>query len=254
MNTEQLETAHMPFLEHLQELRTCFIHILSGVFVMSIASFAWSKGLFGILTAPLFEHFDGTQLIGTGPSEAFLIRLKVSLVAGIVLSCPYSFYQLWKFIAPGLYDEERQMALPFVALTTACFLIGITFCFTMILPYAFQFFSGEYDTLNISPTIRIGEYFSFVIKLLLVFGVTFELPVLSYFLARLGLLKSGWLVNQGRYAVVVIFVIAAILTPPDIITQVLLALPLILLYGICIGITYWVEANKAKEEAETTNQ
>jgi sec-independent protein translocase protein TatC len=177
------------------------------------------------------------ELVGLGPAEAFIVKLKVALVSGIVLASPVIFFQVWTFISPGLHENEQKLALPFVAISTFSFLTGILFCFFVILPFAFSFFLGEFQSINVEPTIRIGEYLGFVLKLLLVFGSVFNLPVVSWFLAKLGILTPEWLVKNGRYAILGIFIVAAILTPPDIATQLLLAGPLIVLYGICIQVT-----------------
>lgn len=233
--------AKMPFFEHLSELSTCLRKSIIAVIVAAIFAFCFATELFAFLTAPLDKHFETAQLIGTGVAEAFIVKLKVSLVAGLIISSPYVFLQIWNFIAPGLYDNEKKHAFPFVALSTFCFLVGISFCYWVIFPFAFQFFLQEFASIGVNPTIRIGEYLAFSIKLILVFGVIFELPILSYFLTRLRVLNHNWLITKARFAIVAVFVVAAILTPPDIVTQVLLALPLIVLYGICILVSMFAE-------------
>ena len=224
------------FLEHLSEFRTCLIRSILGAGICSLLCFFFSSSLFKLLTSPLIAAMPEAELVGLGPAEAFIVKLKVALVAGVILSSPFGFYQLWKFVSPGLHDTEQKFAIPFVAASTVSFLTGILFCFIVILPVAFSFFLGEFQSINVEPTIRIGEYLGFVLKLLLVFGLVFELPVISWFLARFGLITPEWLIKNGRYAILVIFVVAAILTPPDIATQLLLAGPLIVLYGICIQV------------------
>jgi len=237
----------MPFLQHLEELRKCLGLSILGVLIGSLISFAFASHLFALLTSPLSLAFEGRQLIGTGPAEAFIVKLKVSVVAGIILSAPFTFLQIWNFIAPGLYEKERGMAIPFVILSSLFFFIGISFCYYVIFPFAFQFFLAEFNSIGIEPTIKIGEYLAFAVKLLMVFGIVFELPILSYFLAKMGLVTHGWLIKKARYAILVIFITAAILTPPDVATQILLALPLIVLYGICIAVAFFTERaiNKA---------
>ncbi|MCB0359886.1 MAG: twin-arginine translocase subunit TatC [Bdellovibrionales bacterium] len=240
----------MPFSMHLAELRTCLVRTAAGVLIASIGCFVFADDLFGLLVQPLHSAVENPTLIGTGPAEAFLVKLKVSLVAGIIISAPFSFIQLWAFISPGLHQHERRLAIPFIIVGSLFFFVGISFCFKLILPYAFQFFDDEYRSIGVAATIRIGEYLSFVTKLLLVFGAVFELPVLSYFLTRLGLVSHSWLIRQGRIIVVGIFVVAAILTPPDVVTQLLLAAPLCVLYGLCIGIAYVCR----KQTAETASE
>jgi len=239
----------MPFLEHLGELRTCLLHSLLGVFIASILSYSWANILFEFLSLPIRENFQGVDLIGTGPAEAFIVKLKVAVITGILISSPLSFYKLWQFISPGLHDSEKKGAFPFVIASTFFFLFGISFCYFLILPFAFNFFETEFSSIGITPTIKIGEYLAFIIKLLLVFGLAFEMPVLTSLLSKLGVVNSSWLKGKFRYAIVFIFVAAAILTPPDVITQVLLALPLILLYGLCIIIAQWCEKKASEQKA-----
>ncbi len=234
------------FLEHLSELRNCLIKSIAGAAIGSIICFFFSSSLFSVLSSPLISAMPEAELVGLGPAEAFIVKLKVALVSGIVLASPLIFFQLWTFISPGLHEKEQKLALPFVAISTFSFLTGILFCFFVILPFAFSFFLGEFQSINVEPTIRIGEYLGFVLKLLLVFGLVFELPVISWFFAKLGILTPEWLVKNGRYAILGIFIVAAILTPPDIATQLLLAGPLIILYGICIQVTKI--ANKQNKE------
>ena len=239
-----LADAAMPFLDHLQELRGCLARTCIAIIVGSIVCFMWSGELFSFLTLPLHLAFDKVSLIGTGPAEAFIVKLKVSIVAGILVTSPYSFFELWRFIAPGLHSNEKGAALPFVFFSTLFFLTGVGFCYYIIFPFTFSFFMEEFASIGIEPTIKIGEYLSFVVKLLSIFGLVFELPVLTFLLSRLGLVSHLWLIDKFRYAVVGIFVIAAILTPPDVITQLLLAGPLIFLYGVCIAIARFVTPKK----------
>lgn len=238
----------MSFLEHLDELRVRLIRIFCGIFVMSVAAFYYSTVIFAFITAPLIDGPLRATLIGTGPAEAFIVKLKVALAAGFLLSLPYSFSQIWAFVSPGLHQEEKKYAGPFIFFSTFFFLLGVWFCYELVFPFAFQFFLAEYQSIATSPSIRIGEYLSFVLKLLLVFGLVFEMPVLTFFLARLGLISHRWLISNSRYAIVAIFIIAALLTPPDVITQCLLAAPLTLLYAICIGVAYFFNPAQCRKQ------
>lgn len=246
MSSEGQQT--MPFLEHLGELRKCILHALLAISLASILSYAWSNYLFQILSQPIRDNFAGVDLIGTGPAEAFIVKLKVALVSGILLSSPFSFLKLWHFISPGLYEEEKSFALPFVVASTSFFLVGVSFCYFFILPFAFRFFQAEFQSIAIAPQIKIGEYLSFTIKLLFVFGLAFEMPVLTFILAKLKLITSKWLIQKARYALIGIFVLAALLTPPDVVTQVLLAIPLSILYATCIGIAHFQERKTSKKD------
>jgi sec-independent protein translocase protein TatC len=173
-------------------------------------------------------------LIGTGLAEAFVLKLKVALFAGIVLSSPFLFFQLWLFVAPGLYAAERRLVVPFVASTTSLFLLGVWFCYEWVFPFAFEFFRGEYASIGVTPTVRISEHLALMIQGLVGFGAVFQLPVLAFFLARLGIIDERTLIGGTRYAIVAIFILSAVLTPPDVLTQFLMAGPLLLLYGISI--------------------
>lgn len=242
----------MPFREHLAELRNRLIKGVVGLFVATLLAYNWASECFAFVIAPLRSYIANAQaaaavsgsmqrieLIGTGPTEAFVVKLKVAIAFGILLSSPWSFYQLWRFIAPGLHEHERQYAIPFVLASTLLFLLGSAFCFYGVFPFAFAFFFEEFESIGVTPSIRIGEYLGFTMKLVLVFGLIFELPLVSYFLTRFRLLTHSWLLKNFRYAVVIIFIVAGILTPPDVVTQLLLAGPLLVIYGVCIGIAYY---------------
>ncbi len=231
---ERRDLVEMNLFDHLRELRTRLIHIISAVLLCAVACYYFTGNLFDWLAAPFTEAFPKHQLIGTGPAEAFTLKISVSIFAGIILALPYVFLQLWKFIAPGLYEEERKLVVPFVALTTLCFLVGIAFCYYFVLPYSFAFFKAEYASVNLAPQIKMSEHLSLTIKALIGFGVVFELPILAFCFARLGLLTYKALIGAGRYVVVAIFIIAAILTPPDVVSQMLMVMPMLVLYAISI--------------------
>lgn len=239
----------MTFIEHIIALKSSVTRSILAICICSAVCLYWSQDLFQFITGPLRDSFGDFDIIGTGPAEAFIIKLQLSIIAGILFSSPYCFYQLWRFISPGLYAKEKRIAIPFVFISSALFLGGVSFCFKMMFPYAFSYFYAEYESFGIHPSLKVDEYLNFVIRMLLVFGVVFETPVLCFFLARLNLITPQFLIKNGRYSVVVIFIIAAILTPPDVVSQVLLAAPLIIIYGLCIGICYFVNPKKvAKAE------
>ena len=213
-NNSTTDEAVMPFTAHLAELRKRLAIIFSGIGIGAICCFAFAEPLFAWISSPLAGYFEDAVLIGTGPAEAFIVKLKVAVTAGLVLTCPLTFYQLWLFIAPGLHEHERKQVVPFVLASTAFFLVGLSFCFYVVLPFALDFFEHEFRSIGVAPQVKIGEYLGFAVKLLLVFGAIFELPVITYFLARLGLVNHHWLTRNARYAILGVFVIAAILTPP----------------------------------------
>jgi sec-independent protein translocase protein TatC len=232
--------SYLTFTDHLEELRWRLLKAFAAVAVAFVLSYAVSDKIFAFMVVPLKQTLRPDQsLIGTGVAEAFFIEMKVALVAGLFLASPLVFYQIWRFVAPGLLGGEKRMVIPFVLCATVFFIGGAYFCYRVVLPVAFGYFIDQYRSLAVAPEIRIGEYFSFFFRMVLAFGVTFELPVFTFFLVRVGLVNHRLMWRSFRYAVVLIFVIAAILTPtPDIVNQTLLALPMLLLYLLSIGVAY----------------
>ena len=230
----------MTLTEHLEELRWCLLKSVLAIVVASIVCYFFSAAVFGFVVAPLKQNLQpGQNLIGTSVTEAFFIEIKVALAAGVVFSCPVIFYQVWRFIAPGLSGREKKWVLPFVFCATFFFLGGAYFCYRIVLPVAFKYFIEQYETMGVNPAIRIGDYFTFFFRMVLAFGATFELPVFTFFLVRLGIWDYRFMLRSFRYAILVIFILAAILTPtPDVINQCLLALPMLVLYVLSIGVAY----------------
>lgn len=241
----------MPLTAHLEELRWRLVKALLAVGVAFVAVYNVSDLLFEFLTRPLIALQEGpVQLIGTGVTEAFFTKLKVSFIAAVFLASPVIFYQLWMFVAPGLYDTEKRYARPFVFFATIFFVLGASFCYVVVFPVGYRFFLAEYATIGVSPSIRISEYLSFTARMLLAFGLTFELPVITFFLARLGLVTHQLMLSYFRYAVLVIVIIAAVLTPgPDVASQMLMAGPLLVLYVLSIGVAYVFARTPAPAEA-----
>jgi sec-independent protein translocase protein TatC len=230
----------MTFTEHLEELRWCLLKSLVAVVLASGLCYFFSDAIFGFIVAPLRQNLQpGQSLIGTGVTEAFFIEIKVALAGGVLFSCPFLFYQVWRFVAPGLSGREKRWVVPFVLFATLFFIGGAYFCYRIVLPVAFQYFIEQYGTMGVTPAIRIGDYFTFFFRMVLAFGVTFELPVFTFFLVRLGIWNYRSMLGSFRYAILAIFIIAAVLTPtPDIINQCLLALPMLFLYIVSIGVAY----------------
>jgi sec-independent protein translocase protein TatC len=226
-------TGEMSFLDHVEELRWRAVKSALSLVVCAVpCGIFWKKIFDLVMIYPLRFADPKPHLIFTGPVEAVMISLKIALGGGAVLAAPVIFYQLWRFVSPGLFPKERRMVLPAVIASTAAFLCGIVFCYTM-LPYLLRVLTG-YAGYRIDPYFRINDYFGFLLKLSLAFGIVFELPVASFVLARMGLLAPGFLTRHSRIAIVIIFVVAAVLTPPDVLSQLVLALPLLLLYGLSI--------------------
>jgi len=230
----------MTFTEHLEEFRWCLLKSLAAIAIVSGLCYFFSDLIFDFVIAPLRQNLaPGQNVIGTGVTEAFFTEIKVALAAGLLFSCPFIFYQIWRFVSPGLSGGEKRLVLPFVLCATLFFLSGAYFCYRIVLPVAFQYFIEQYNAMGVTPAIRIGDYFSLFFRMVLAFGLTFELPVFTFFLVRLGICDYRFMLRSFRYAIVVIFVLAAILTPtPDIINQSLLALPMLALYAVSIGVAY----------------
>ncbi|MHB8384624.1 MAG: twin-arginine translocase subunit TatC [Candidatus Binataceae bacterium] len=229
----------MSLFEHLQELRVRLVYAAIALLAGFLIAYAIADPLFAALTMPIREVSHGKLLlIGTGVGEAFFTKIKVALIAGLFIASPAVFYQIWKFIAPGLYQNERRMAMPFIVSATLFFLLGGYFCWAVVFRIGFAFFLQQYASIGVTPTIRISEYLTFSAKLLLAFGITFEMPIFAYFLTKLGTIDYHLMIRYFRYAVLVIFIVSAILTPPDMVSQFLLAIPLLGLYGLSIGVAY----------------
>ncbi len=241
----------MPLMGHLNELRRRLFRIVIMVILGFVAFYGVSEQLYAYLSEPLRVYLpEGSKLVYTSPQGAFFTYMKVALVASIFGTSPFSFYQIWAFIAPGLYREERRAVLPLAFFSSVFFLAGASFCFLLVFPIAFQFFMG-FATDSIVPMISVEEYLSFALKLLIAFGVVFEMPLFAFFLARFGLLSPEFMRRTRRYAILVVFIVAAILTPPDVFSQVLMALPMLLLYEVSIyvaGMAYRKKNQNAEEK------
>ena len=230
----------MSFLEHLEELRRRIFKMLAAVLVFAIGAYAYSDKLIDYFTKPL------PVVYFMAPTEAIMVRIKISLIAGTIVGIPIILYQLWMFIGPGLLKREIKIVAPIVLSATIFFLGGASFCFFLVLPYAMKFLLS-YGTANMQPLISIDSYLSFAGMLILAFGLIFELPVVSFILGRVGIITSKMLSSWRRYAIIIILIAAAILTPtPDLINQMLLAGPLYILYEISI-LVVWLTGKKRTE-------
>ena len=230
------EESKLPFTTHLEELRRRLIYAVVAIVLGAIIAFLFAKQLFYFLAQPLVKILPANQpMIFTALTEAFFTYFKVALLAGFFLASPVVFYQLWKFIAPGLYEHEKKFVIPFVIFATLFFILGGAFAYYIVFPFGFKFFLGfSTDYLKLLP--KMSEYFSLSLKLIFAFGIVFEMPVITFFLAKMGVLNGEMLSSKRRYAIVLVFVIAALLTPPDVGTQLLMAGPLILLYEVSVWV------------------
>jgi sec-independent protein translocase protein TatC len=229
--TEEPNNGTMSFMGHLEELRKRIIICLAALCITFAGSYAFKEKLFWILMKPLFKSFKG-HMIFTGLTEAFFCYIKTALVAAILFAIPVIMYQLWLFIAPGLYDKEKKLLLPFVLLSSFFFIGGACFGYFVALPYAFQYLIGfSTDYVQAMPSMK--EYLNLASMLLLAFGGTFELPLILTLLAKIGIVNASFLNKQRKYAILLIFIVAAIVTPtPDVVNQLLVAVPLIVLYEV----------------------
>lgn len=234
METPQGE---MSFLDHLEELRWRVIKAAVAIVACSIpCGIYWRKLFDVVMLYPLRFTDPKPHLIITSPMEAVMLSIKIAITGGILLSVPVVFYQFWRFISPGLYKNEKRMVLPAAIASSLCFLLGVSFCYLSI-PYVFKFLT-QYAQGRMDAMFKINEYLSFIIKLSLAFGLVFELPVVSFVLTKMGVVTPRFLIQKSKYAIVGIFIVAAILTPPDVVSQTILAVPLLVLYAISIGVSY----------------
>ncbi len=233
-----MKEVEMHFLDHLEELRWRILKALAFVFVLTIICFAFSDQILNLLLIPTENLTYKINLQVLKVQTIFVIKLELALIAGIILSLPVIFYQIWAFIAPGLLDRERKYIIPVITFATLSFLAGSSFAYYIIVPYSLEFFLSLAPP-SITNNIAIDFYFGYVIRIILVFGVVFELPVVSLLLTKIGLITPSMLRKYRSYAIVVIFIAAAILTPPDPTTQILLAVPLVILYEITILVSYF---------------
>ncbi|CAO0820629.1 Sec-independent protein translocase protein TatC [Desulfarculales bacterium] len=243
--------SRMSFLEHLGELRNRLIYSAYAMLGAFMVAFCFKEHLYDLLKKPLEPYLPaGARLIYTSPAELFFTYMKVSLLAGAIVASPVIFYQLWKFVAPGLYEKERKLVWPFVFTSSGLFIVGALFCYLVVFPFMFDFFMGL-STAEIVPMLKVNEYLSFSFTILMAFGLAFETPLILFFLAKLGLIDAKMLRKHRRYAILGIFIIAAVVSPtPDAITQTLMAIPLMVLYEFSIILIARVEKTKAKRETE----
>lgn len=291
---EDTEPEGMPFLEHLEELRWRILKALAAILIGAAVSFAFSDELLHLLTSPYEDAVHSLQEQGSpGPVEAmkrwleevrghevaeapveqatrpavpynrqlqslkvmtwFFVSLQVALLGGLILASPVVFYQFWCFVAPGLLTTEKRLFLPIVAMSVVCFSAGAAVAHSLVLPIGLRFFLSL-EPRDMTSQWAVDEYMGFVLRLIFGFGIVFEMPVVSLFLARLGLITADYLRGIRRYAVVVIFVLAAVFTPPDPLSQLMMALPLLGLYEISIWIAAIAGRRRQREQEENEKE
>jgi sec-independent protein translocase protein TatC len=243
----------MTFLEHLDELRKRITHAVGALLVGFIVAFAFINRVFDFVYQRLTATVPGGKLIYTEPPEVFMLWLKIAALTGVLIASPYIMLQVWLFIAPGLYAKEKKLAIPFVLSSSALFISGAAFSHYFVFPAAWNFFAG-FSSSYVEFMPRVGPVFGMYVKLMLGIGLTFQLPVLMFVLARLGIVTSSFLVRNFKYAVLFIFIFAAVITPDaNPVTQVLVAGPMVVLYLFGIGAAWLFGKSKKSDPDDKTS-
>lgn len=251
--TDRAELPGMSLLEHLEELRRRIIHSALYLVAGFFCAYAFREQIYGFMQQPIVialrKHHLDTQLVYLNPVDIFNLYIKISLLAGAVIASPFVLYQVWMFISPGLYQHEKRYVVPFMSATVGLFLAGAFFGYHYVYPGALDFLIGY--SRQFKPMVTVGEYTDLFMTVILGLGITFELPILVFFLALFGIVSAHWLWKNIRYAILVIFIIAAIITPtPDVLTMCVFAAPMLLLYVVSIAVAYMVHPSRRKRKAE----
>lgn len=249
MRSDELDLRAQTLHEHLADLRTRIINCIFILLIATIACYSLSEHIFNFVRTPIMPYLPEGGLIFTGPMDKFLAHLKLSFLSGIIISCPLWLFQVWKFVAPGLYANEKKYMVSFITAGSVLFVLGAAFAYFFVLPMAFQFlmtFGGDVDKAMIS----IDQYMSFFTQMCLMFGVAFEMPLIIVILGMMGVISQSFLKNNRRYAIMFLSVIAAVITPPDIISMVMMLVPMIVLFEIGVFIVGTFEKKAAQNERE----
>lgn len=241
--SEQQET----FIAHLVELRDRLIRALLAIVIVFVCLMPWAGAIYDILAKPMMDTLPaGTNMIATGVVTPFFVPVKVTMMVAFVLALPWVLYQAWAFIAPGLYAHEKRLALPLVLGSTLLFLLGMAFCYFFVFGTVFKFIA-QFAPKSITPAPDIEQYLAFVMSMFLAFGITFEVPVIVIVLVKLGIVDVAKLKEARPYVIVGAFVIAAVVTPPDVVSQLMLAVPMCLLYELGIFLSRFVTRTRVDE-------
>ncbi len=253
---DELEGTEAPFVSHLIELRDRLIHAVIAIAIAFAVLAFWPgpAGLYDLLAAPLVAHLPkGATLIATNVISPVLVPLKITLMAAFMVALPVVLYQLWAFVAPGLYSHEKRLVLPLVVSSTLLFVLGVAFCYFLVIPGMSKFIQA-FAPASITAAPDIEQYFGFVLTLFLVFGIAFEVPIAVIVLARMGIVTIAQLRQVRGYFIVGAFVVAAVVTPPDVISQLALAIPMIILYEIgIIAAQVFIKKTQAPDTDETAS-
>jgi len=251
-------SAQETFVSHLIELRQRVMHALAAFAVAFIVLFVWpgSGAIYDFLAAPLLHALpEGAKMIATGVITPFMVPVKVTALVAFMVALPYVLYQAWAFVAPGLYEHEKRLVLPVVIASTVLFLLGVAFCYYFVFGRVFAFINS-FAPKSITPAPDIEAYFSFVITMFLAFGITFEIPIVVMLLVRFGVVGVDKLKDARPYVIVGAFIVSAIITPPDVLSQFMLAVPMCLLYEAGLFLARFVgkRAEEAKAAAEVAEE
>ena len=245
------------FISHLIELRQRLVRALGAVLVLFLVfSFGWPGAgpIYDFLAAPLMTALpEGTKMIATGVITPFMVPMKVSAMVAFIVALPYVLYQAWAFVAPGLYEHEKKLALPIIVASTALFMLGVAFCYYFVFGQVFTFIHG-FAPKSITPAPDIEAYFSFVITMFLAFGLTFEIPIVVLILVRSGVVSIEALRDARPYVIVGAFVVAAVVTPPDVLSQFMLAVPMCLLYEAGLFFARFVTVRPKADAGESSGE
>jgi sec-independent protein translocase protein TatC len=245
-NLTSPEPGSMSLIDHLRDLRDCIVRAGIAIFVGMSLCWGISDYIFEFVRKPIVPYLQGGGLVFTAPMDKFMAHIQVSLVAGIIISAPFWLYQLWKFISPALYVGEKKMAAGFIFAGTTQFLLGAAFCYYVVFPGAFEFlmaFGGTTD----KPMITISQYLDFFSQTIIIFGLTFEIPVVIAFLGLIGLISQKFLKEKRRYAIVINSILAAIAAPPDVLSMMLLLVPLLVMYEVSVLLVGIFERKKEQQ-------
>lgn len=238
-----MASKNLSFIEHLEELRWGIIYALLSIFVLSIISYFFSGDIIDFLTKPV------DRLIFIKPLEAFMTRIKISIATGGAVAMPFVLFLLWHFVSPALHTKEKKPLILGVFFSTLFFLGGISFAHFVVVPIGMKFLLS-FATENLEPMISIGSYLSFVIRMFFAFGFVFQLPIFSYFLTKMGIIKPDTLKKNRRIGIIVLIIISALLTPPDIFSQFLMAVPMLLLYEFSIFVSMIAAKPNKKKKSD----
>src|SRR5512140_3914091 len=243
------QEAQETFLSHLIELRTRLLRAIIAVVVVLLCLFPFAKDIYALLAAPLLRALpQGSTMIATDVTTTFFVPVKVSMLVAFMIALPYVLYQMWAFVAPGLYQHEKRLVLPLLFSSTVLFFVGMAFAYFIVFPMAFRFFA-DFTPVGVTMATDIDKYFNFVLTMFIVFGIAFEVPVVEVLLVRIGVVTVQQLKDIRRYIIVAIFVVAAVVTPPDVFSQLALAIPLCFLYELGIILARFAPTKPEEETA-----